>query len=176
QHGFQINFNLNAQSQMFEISGCDFSKTAIDKCKEKYSTGTFFVHDLISDEQIYEKYDMIFMIFTLSAIDPKYHKKVFKKAYNCLNPGGKLFFKDFGQFDMVQIRYKNTNILEKNFYKRNDGTLTYFFTEEYFKNITDDFNITEIKMDKRLLINRKRELDMYRVFLQATLQKPFQLN
>ncbi|ELQ76653.1 putative methyltransferase [Trachipleistophora hominis] len=72
---------------------------------------------------------------------------------------------------MVQLRYKSDKVIEPNFYMRNDGTLTYFFDEEYFKSIVGKLKIVEFMMDKRLLINRKRNLDMYRVFVQSVLEK-----
>lgn len=155
----------------YELHGCDFSHHAIRMCQKKYY-GLFFVHDIISSEPIIVKFDTILLVFSLSAINPKYHASVLEKAFTCLNPGGKLFFKDFGRLDMVQLRYKPTNILAQNLYQRSDGTLAYFFDENYFKTIIGRFRIIELKMEKRLLINRKRKLDMYRVFLQAILEKP----
>lgn len=172
RNGFNVKIPINNIEVLpYELNGCDFSQRAISMCQKKYD-GVFFVHDLISNEPIEGVFDTILLVFTLSAISPEYHRPVLEKAFNCLKPGGKLFFKDFGRLDMVQIRYKPENILAENLYVRNDGTLTYFFSEKYFKTIIGRFEIVNLKMDKRLLINRKRNLDMYRVFLQAILQKP----
>lgn len=166
-----IGLNIDTRDILpYELSGCDFSINAVEMCDEKY-TGVFFVHDLMSDEPINGEYDTILLIFTLSAIDPVYHTHVMNKAYNCLKKGGKLYFKDFGVLDMVQLRYKPQSILDENFYQRSDGTLTYFFSLDYFKSIVKQFTLINLQLDKRLLINRKRNLDMYRVFVQAIIQK-----
>lgn len=173
KNGFNIPLSIKDGNILpFELSGCDFSANAISMCNSKYE-GTFFVHDLMSEDELPSGFDSILLVFTLSAIDPKFHKRVLKKAYSCLKPGGKLFFKDFGQLDMVQLRYKPTSILSENLYRRSDGTLTFFFSLEYFKSISDDFEILSLHMDKRLLINRKRKLDMYRVFIQGILRKKY---
>lgn len=167
---FQSNLNVKVQNLPFDISGCDFSENAIKICKSKYS-GNFFTHDISSSDFLSGEYDTILLIFTLSAIDPQFHEKVLEKAYIALKPNGKLYFKDFAFLDMVQLRYQPDKILSRNFYVRSDGTLTYFFEEEYFRSIKGKFKIIDIKIDKRLLVNRKRKLDMYRVFLQVILQK-----
>lgn len=174
-HFFKINEDEAAISSAlnelrFDIYGCDFSPKAVSICQKKYK-GTFFIHDLTSDVPLPTGFDTILLIFTLSAIEPKYHAHVLEKAYKALNPNGRLYFKDYGVLDMVQLRYKSNKIVEQNFYMRNDGTLTYFFGEDYFRSLTGEFKIVEFMMDKRLLINRKRNLDMYRVYVQCVLEK-----
>lgn len=158
----------------YDIHGCDISEKAVQMCQKKYF-GNFFVHDITKDFKLTEKlsnFDTILLIYTLSAIDPKYHKNILKKSFSMLKKGGKLFFKDYGNLDMVQLRYKKENIIDNNFYKRNDGTLTYFFTKEYFLDLVSEFKIIKLEYKKKMLVNRKRNLDMYRVFLEGVLEKP----
>lgn len=145
-----------------EIDGSDLQKDGVfdnDGC-------------LVSNHLKDDYFDSILLIFTLSSIPKHHHKGIIRKAYNALKPGGRLYFKDYGVLDMVQLRYKKENILDVNFYRRADGTLTYFFSKEYFLELIGSlFKVISIGFDKKLLLNRKRGLDMYRVYFEGILEK-----
>jgi tRNAThr (cytosine32-N3)-methyltransferase len=90
-----------------------------------------------------------------------------------LKPGGLIVFRDYGRYDMAQLRFKKNRLLSDNFYVRGDGTRVYFFdSEEIVKLFGSKFTIEQNAVDRRLIVNRLRKVKMYRVWLQGKFRKP----
>eukprot|EP00158_Paraphelidium_tribonemae_P004111 Partr_v1_DN26581_c2_g1_i2_m3350 putative Methyltransferase like len=117
------------------VYACDFSPNAVNivKSSPAYDAHrcTAFVYDLTSadipPELEVNSIDVIVMVFVLSAIQPTLQTGVFERMFRLLRPGGLLLFRDYGRFDMTQLRFKPHRRISDNFYARGDGTQVYFF-------------------------------------------------
>lgn len=164
---------------------CDFSSSAIEILKQNSDYDETkckaFVCDItrIADEDsefpIGEaQVDLIVMIFVLSAIKPEKHLKTIQSLVKLLKPGGKLLFRDYGLYDMAQLRFKDGQCIESNFYVRGDGTLVKFFSQNELDELFTEAGLIKEQnlADKRLQVNRGKQLKMYRVWIQAKYSKP----
>ena len=163
------------------IYACDFSSTAIDLFKSNPNYNPDRMNAFVQDATVEwncpfgeSSLDAILLIFCLSAIDPSKHKHVIDQAFKYLKPGGLLLFRDYGRFDMAQLRFKNGKCINNNFYVRGDGTRAYFFEEKELDTLLTDsgFEKVELYTDRRLQVNRTRKLKMYRIWIQAKYRRP----
>ena len=174
----QVNKDRN-----FFIYGCDYSETAINivKSHREYDSKRChaFVHDITSSDQQFpvadESLDFVVMIFVLSALQFSQVSEAIKRIVKLLKPGGMVLFRDYGRYDMAQLRFKSGRCLSNNFYSRGDGTLVYFFTQGEVRDIFAGAGLNEVQniVDRRLQVNRARQVKMYRVWIQAKYRKPF---
>ncbi|KAK5577198.1 hypothetical protein RB653_002138 [Dictyostelium firmibasis] len=120
--------------------------------------------------------DMMLMIFVLSAISRDKMHAVATSLFKSLKPGGVLYIRDYGLYDMTQLRFisKKGKKIDENFYLRADGTRTYFFTTQILSEIFEaaGFKTLVSKYDTRELRNRKRMISMYRVWVRGKFMKP----
>jgi SAM-dependent methyltransferase len=118
--------------------------------------------------------DFILCIFVLSALHPNQLKIALQNLVRLLKSGGMIFIKDYGRHDLTQLRFKSGRFIEDNFYCRGDSTLVYFFTdEEIDKILGEEIGLEKVQnvMDKRLIVNRKKKIKMYRRWIQCKFVK-----
>jgi tRNAThr (cytosine32-N3)-methyltransferase len=171
-----------------KIHACDFSKKAVEviRANEAYDTRNIQadVWDAASDELPpglgEESVDVVIMIFIFSALSPSQWDQAVQNIFKVLKPGGEVLFRDYGRGDLAQVRFKKWRYLEENFYIRGDGTRVYFFERDELvgtwtgENADKEkrFEVVDMGVDRRLLVNRAKQLKMYRCWLQGRFRKP----
>lgn len=181
-----LNQNKNPNLKIF---ACDYLKVAVDLVRKNENYEPFHgngiayssVWDLSNPEQEIPEdmephsVDIVIMVFVFSALGPDQWKNAITNLNKVLKPEGQILFRDYGRYDLAQVRFKKDRLMEDNFYVRGDGTRVYFFTEEELRTIftfEGPFKECNIATDRRLLVNRKKQLKMYRIWLQAVFKKP----
>lgn len=166
------------ENPMLKICGVDFSPRAVELVKNSPSFNPANAHaavwDLANPSHTLpdgippNSVDIVVMIFVFSALAPEQWKDAIENLKSIIKPGGSILFRDYGRYDLTQIRFKKGRLLDENFYIRGDGTRVYFFTEEELEEIfCQEFEKVKIATDRRLIVNRQRKLKMYRVWMQA---------
>ncbi|XP_068223050.1 tRNA N(3)-methylcytidine methyltransferase METTL6 [Palaemon carinicauda] len=163
------------------VYACDFSDRAVQFVKEhplycedkvKAFTSDITKDDLLS--QVGEAVDIVSMIFVLSAIHPSKFSNTIQNIYKCLLPGGMVLIRDYAIYDMAMLRFGPGSKLADRFYVRQDGTRSYYFTEEEVKDLFEGagFQLASNSYVTRQTINKKEGIDAQRIFIQAKFVKP----
>ncbi|XP_053667282.1 tRNA N(3)-methylcytidine methyltransferase METTL6 [Anopheles marshallii] len=163
------------------IYACDLSPRAVELVRkhnlyhERYMKA--FACDITTEEvfgTITEgSLDVVTLIFVLSAIHPDKFLATVTNIHRLLKPGGVVLFRDYGLYDMAQLRFKPGHKIAENFYMRQDGTRSYYFAEkevsELFRKV--GFIVLVNKYIHRRTINPKENIDVPRIFVQGKFSK-----
>jgi len=159
------------------LLSCPFYEPVRDRCSA-------FVCDISDDVVVKSSFetagvtenslDFITLVFALSAIRPTEHRTIIQRLASYLKPGGVIFFRDYAKYDLAQLRFKLGQCIGNNHYVRRDGTLSYFFSMEEAAELFESVGMVkrQLHIDSRLIVNRKRRLRMYRMWLQGCFVKP----
>jgi len=118
--------------------------------------------------------DFVMLVFALSAMKPELMARTVENLAKFLKPGGMFLLRDYARYDMTQLRFKPKSYLSDNYYVRNDGTTSFFFTKQTLDDLfmsTRCLERIELKNDNRLLVNRLKSLKMCRCWIQAKYKK-----
>uniref|UniRef100_F7C4G1 Methyltransferase 6, tRNA N3-cytidine n=1 Tax=Ornithorhynchus anatinus TaxID=9258 RepID=F7C4G1_ORNAN len=156
-----------------ELTSCREHNSLYDpeRCK-------VFQCDLTKDDLLEhmpaDSLDGVTLIFVLSAIHPDKMHLALQNIYKVLKPGKCVLFRDYGLYDHAMLRFKAGNKLGENFYVRQDGTRSYFFTDEFLAQLFRVTGYEEVVNEYvlRETVNRKEGLCVPRVFLQSKFRKP----
>jgi tRNAThr (cytosine32-N3)-methyltransferase len=187
------------ENPYLKIHACDFSKIAVEVMRESEAYNKRHIQADVWDaagEQLppglsESSVDVVLMIFIFSALSPTQWQQTVRNIYQVLKPGGEVLFRDYGRGDLAQVRFKKGRYLQENFYVRGDGTRVYFFEKDELMDIwtsrsplptaepqensngmIEGFEVINLAVDRRLLVNRAKQLKMYRCWMQGRFRKP----
>ncbi|XP_051566316.1 tRNA N(3)-methylcytidine methyltransferase METTL2-like [Myxocyprinus asiaticus] len=162
---------------------CDFSSRAIELVKGHQDCDPTvchaFVRDICDTTSPFpfppESLNVILVVFVLSAIHPERVQDVVNCLAGYLKQGGIMLFRDYGRYDLSQLRLKKGQCLSENFYIRQDGTCVYFFTKDEVHHLFSNAGLEMIQNleDRRVQVNRGKKVVMHRVWMQSKYRKPY---
>lgn len=175
-HGSSI-FPLMRLLPSARFIATDFSQEAL----EIMSRHREFDPDIISSHRwdisrpapsgVVDNASHILCIFVLSSIDHCRHEQCLRNIREVLQTDGVVLFRDYAIHDMTMYRHEQR--LDECLFRRQDGTLAYYFSKEYFHDLAERscFEVVECHYSTVVVRNRSLEKNMKRVFLHAVLKK-----
>ncbi|XP_058797078.1 tRNA N(3)-methylcytidine methyltransferase METTL6 isoform X2 [Phymastichus coffea] len=166
-----------------KIYACDLSPRAVEFVKghKLYNPDKVeaFQNDVTVEncfEEVHLPINIATLVFVLSTIHPDKMKSVIKNLYQCMTENGIALFRDYGRFDMAQLRFKPGHKISENFYMRQDGTRSYYFTTEEVQDLfeSNGFETVSCIYIQRRTVNLKENIDVPRIFVQGKFMKKLQ--
>ncbi|KAK9078672.1 hypothetical protein SSX86_002729 [Deinandra increscens subsp. villosa] len=118
--------------------------------------------------------DFVTLIFTLSAVPLDRMSTAVAECFSVLKPGGLLFFRDYGLYDMTMLRFEADQRVGFREYKRSDGTRSYFFSLDIARDLFLAAGFIEVELVYCCVksVNRRKQKTMHRVWIHGKFQKP----
>lgn len=183
-------FPLVLRNPKWNFIAFDFSSHAVAMLKQhsiykqnSHRIDTFVWDVCDKNEAVLKDYalkaDKLLLIFVLSALSSiEKMKTALTNIHALMKPGAVLLFRDYGQYDMAHTRFMrkaykldspNVQKESNTFFKREDGTFSFFFSKEFCTALFTSCNFEVLELDYHcvLLRNKKTELDMHRVFING---------
>ena len=168
------------------VHAFDFSAAAVAVLRARHDFDPArcdaFVADVAEPAQLAahvapQSLDFALAIFALSALSVPRIAAALRAVRALMRPGrGRLLLRDYGVGDLSQLRFvaKRGRRLADSFYARGDGTRVYYFSKDALASLAADagWTVEALRYDTRILRNRKRQLNMRRVWITATLLCP----
>ncbi|XP_023767740.1 uncharacterized protein LOC111916326 [Lactuca sativa] len=181
--------NLVLAKSRFRPFCCDFSTSPFpkwlicDSCRETSLIKDFDddkrdLSDIISSSKESEccigGVDYVTLIFTLSAVPVDRMPMAISECFSVLKPGGLLFFRDYGLYDMTMLRFEADQRVGFREYKRSDGTRSYFFSLNTARDLFLAAGFIEVELEYCCVksVNRRKQKTMHRVWVHGKFQKP----
>ncbi|KAI3520305.1 hypothetical protein L1887_09639 [Cichorium endivia] len=184
--------NVVSAKSRFRPFCCDFSTCRFpewlicDSCREtSLQNRNMFLSDVKrdltditsfkeSDQCCVGGVDYVTLIFTLSAVPLDRMSTAVTECFSVLKPGGLLFFRDYGLYDMTMLRFEADQRVGFREYKRSDDTRSYFFSLESARNLFLAAGFIEVELEYCCVksVNRRKQKTMHRVWVHGKFQKP----
>lgn len=179
----QSNPALRVFAFDFAVSAIELVRSSSSFCADRC---TAFVWDFSKDDlqcvpqseraglDVASSVDYALCLFVLSAVPPDRHASAVQRLSQLLKPGGQLLFRDYCIDDLAATRFKERSRLDRDYFVRQDGTLSYFFDDSVLERIMLQAGLkcVECRRIERTIVNRKEHKEMRRVWLQAVYEKP----
>lgn len=173
-------FPLLKEGLPLEVWVCDISPRALQILRSHEAFDENIVHPVLADITLLgcldslPPVDLVTCVFVLSTLHPEKMEFALKNACSTLKPGGVLLIRDYARWDMAQLRFGPGRKISDNFYARQDGTRSYFFTLEELDELCSSAGLSKISSVyiQRRTVNKKEGIDVPRLFVQAKYSKP----
>jgi len=127
-------------------------------------------------EVVAASFDFVICCFVLSALPPHLHAAGLANLRRLVKPGGHLLVRDYGVYDAAMLRAKADAVVTPRLHRRGDGTLAYYFELGQMREMLAGAGLHAGDGDAHycrvLTRNRGRGVEMRRVWVNATAQRP----
>ncbi|EGC31301.1 hypothetical protein DICPUDRAFT_40138 [Dictyostelium purpureum] len=177
----ELNDNLYFESFDFSDHAVKLLNQSVESNEKYRGRCSGFVYnavdgiDKLPKETIeqFGTFDLVVIIFVLSAMDPATMPAVVDMCYKVLKPGGMVLIRDYAVDDMAQYRFVSDsgskNKLGDNFHVRYDGTRAYYFSLQVMEDLykAGGFKTFQNIYVEKTVTNRKQNYKMDRKFIQS---------